>query len=113
VENHPLLFALLISGFGGLVRYVQRFTGKPEERPRWEWSVACITVGTGAFAGVLTLWIIRKKLGPDGIDYVHVLVALAGYGGPLTIETLWEACRDVLRRMLGAAPDAKNDAPKS
>jgi hypothetical protein len=104
--------ALGLAGFGALVRYGQRFTVAKEQRPEWEWRIAALTVAIGAFAGVLALWIIRKKFGPEGIDYVHVLVALAGYGGPLTIETLWEACRDVLRRMLGAAPDSKNDAPK-
>jgi hypothetical protein len=104
--------ALALAGFGALVRYAQRFTGKKDERPEWEWHVAALSVAIGAFAGVLTLWIIRKKFGPEGIDYVHVFVALAGYGGPLTIDALWEAGRETLRRMLGAPPGGKDDAPK-
>jgi hypothetical protein len=101
---------LALAGFGALVKYAQRFTGKKEERPEWEWSVAGLTVGTGAFAGLLTLWIVQKKF---EADYVHVFVALAGYGGPLTIEAIWEAGRDTLRRMLGTPQDAKDSDAKN
>lgn len=107
-----ILGALGLAGFGALVRYAQRFTVNKDERPEWEWRIAALSIAIGGFAGVLTLWIIRKKFGAEGIDYVHVFVALAGYGGPLTIETLWDAGRDTLRRMLGAPPGAKDDAPK-
>lgn len=104
-----ILLALGLAGFGGLVRYMQKFTGKKEERPEWEWRVAALTFLIGAFAGLITLWIVRKKF---EVDYVHVAVALAGYGGPLTIDALWDAGRDVLRRMLGAPPDSKGPDAK-
>jgi hypothetical protein len=104
-----IAFTLTLAGFGGLVRYMQKFTGKKEERPVWEWSVAAITCGTGAFVGLLTLWVVQKKF---EADYVHFLVAVAGYGGPLTLDAMWEAGRDVLRRLAGAPQGPKDGDAK-
>ena len=106
-----MLWALGLAGFGGFIRHIQKFTVRKEERPPWEWSQVGIDVGTGAFAGLLTLWIIRKYFGEA--DYVHFSVAIAGYGGPLTLQACWEAGRDTLRRLLGAAPGGKDDGPKN
>lgn len=97
---------LALGGFGGFVRYLQVFAGKKDERPEWEWSVAAIRFVIGAFVGILTLWIIGKKF---EADYVHFAVAVAGYGGPLTIDAFWEALRNTFNR---AASGSKDDAPK-
>jgi hypothetical protein len=87
--------ALGLAGFGALVRYAQRFTGKKEERPEWEWRVAALSVAIGSFVGLLTFWIIGKKF---EADYVHFAVAIAGYGGPLTLDAFWDAFRNTINR---------------
>ncbi len=100
---------LALAGFGALVRYAQKFTGRKDERPEWEWRVAAISVSTGAFVGYLASLVIQKKF---EADYVHFLVAIAGYGGPLTLDAMWEISRDVLRRVAGAQENSKNDDSK-
>lgn len=99
-------FTLALGGFGGLVRYLQVFSGKKDERPEWEWSVAAIRIVIGAFVGLLTVWIVGKKF---EADYVHFAVAVAGYGGPLTIDAFWDALRSTLARAASGSkdPDAK------
>ena len=90
-----IAFALGLAAFGAFVRYAQRFTGRKDERPEWEWHVAAISVGIGAFVGLLTFWIIGKKF---EVDYVHFAVAIAGYGGPLTLDAFWDAFRNTINR---------------
>lgn len=102
IVHYSSIFAL--AGFGALVRYGQKFTGDKASRPDWEWHVATIHVGTGAFAGLLTSWIIERKF---DAEYVHFAVAVAGYGGPLTIEAFGDALRNVLNRTASKDPDAK------
>lgn len=97
-----ILLSLPLAGFGGFVRYIQKFTGKKDERPEWEWSVACIAISTGAFVGLLTHWIIAKKF---EADYVHFFVAVAGYGGPLTLDAFWETLRNTINRSASGPKD--------
>lgn len=94
--------ALALAGFGGFVRYIQKFTGKRDERPPWEWGIAGISIGTGSFVGILTFWIVAKKF---DADYVHFAVAIAGYGGPLTLDAFWEAFRGAINRTASGAKD--------
>jgi hypothetical protein len=101
-EALSILFMLGLAGFGGLVRYAQKFTGRKDERPEWEWRVALITFLTGAFVGLLTFWIIGKKF---EADYVHFAVAVAGYGGPLTIDAFWDAFKNSINRAASGAKD--------
>lgn len=101
-----LWLSLALAGFGGFVRHIQKFAAPKESRPPWEWGVAGISVGTGAFVGLLTLWIVDKKL---ETNYVHFAVAIAGYGGPLTLDAFWEVFRNTINR---TAQEKKNDGPK-
>lgn len=101
-----IAWTLALAGFGGFVRYIQLFAGKKEERPPWEWSVACIRTGIGAFVGILTFWIIGKKF---EADYVHFFVAIAGYGGPLTLDAFWDVFKNTINR---TSQGSKDDQPK-
>lgn len=101
-----IAWLLALGGFAGFVRYIQRFTAKRDERPPWEWSVAGICVATGAFVALLTLWLIGKTI--EG-THVYFAIAIAGYGGPVTIEFFMQIGRDALSR---AAQGGKNDPPK-
>lgn len=105
-EIFPIAAALALAGFGGFVRYMQEFAGKKTERPEWEWHVATVRVVIGAFVGMLTLWIIGKKF---EADYVHFAVAIAGYGGPLTLDAFWGAFRNAITR---TAENPKDVPPK-
>jgi hypothetical protein len=106
-----IAWAFALAGFAGFVNYLQRFTA-PADRPAWEWSVAAIKVITGAFVGLLTLWLIRKHIEDTG--YVYFAIAIAGYGGPLTLDAFWSAGRDVVVSWASrAAQGGKNDGPKN
>jgi hypothetical protein len=71
-------------------------------------------VGIGAFAGLLTLWIVRKKFGPEGIDYVHVLRRARRIRRTAHSSTpSGKPGRETLRGMLGAPPGPKDDAQKT
>jgi LydA family holin superfamily III len=83
--------ALALAGFAGFVRYIQRFAGKKDERPPWEWVVFSTCVFTGAFVGLLTLWLVPKETNPR---YVLFAISLAGYGGPLTLEFFLQAAKE-------------------
>lgn len=102
-----IAWTLALGGFAGLVRYIQRFTGKRDERPPWETGVAAICVGTGAFVSLLTLWLIGKTV--EG-SHVYFAIAVAGYGGPATLDFFLQVFRDAVSR---AAQGGKNDPPKS
>lgn len=104
----PILWAFAIAGFAGFVNYLQRFAGAIAERPKWEWSAASIKVVTGAFVGLLTLWLIGKKIEDTG--YVNFAIAIAGYGGPLTLDFFLQVFRDAITR---AAQADKDDHAKS
>jgi hypothetical protein len=107
VEQIAWSFAL--GGFAGLVNYLQRFT--TQEKPPWEWGAAGIKVVTGGFVGVLALWLIGKRIEDTG--YVNVAIALAGYGGPLTLDAAWQVGRDLFAAWAArAAQGPKNDPPK-
>lgn len=81
---------LSLAGFAALIRYAQAFTAERETRPPWEWRVASIHVGTGTFVGLLASFAIGPSWEPR---YVYVAVALAGYGGKLTLDAGWEILR--------------------
>jgi hypothetical protein len=104
VEQIAWSFAL--GGFAGLVNYLQRFT--LPELPPWEWSAAGIKVVTGGFVGVLTLWLIGKRIEDTG--YVNVAIAFAGYGGPLTLDAGWQVRRGL--RHLHGSPERRK-APRT
>ncbi len=87
-----LLWPLTLAGFAGFINYIQRFAGKPEERPPWEWVPCGVKVFTGAFVGYLAQQLIGDRVKDQG--YVNVAIAIAGYGGPLTLDVLWGAARD-------------------
>lgn len=100
------LWALGLAGFAGFVKYIQRFTAEP--RPQWQWSGFSVHVFTGSFVGLLTLWLIAgQKLQPE---YTHFAVAIAGYGGPLTLDFFAQVFKDTISR---AAQKGADDAPKS
>lgn len=104
-------WTFVLAGFAGFVNYLQRFAGAPAERPPWEWSVAGIKVVTGAFVGLLTLWLIRKHIEDHG--YVYFAIAIAGYGGPLTLDAFWAAGKEVVVSWATrAAQGSKDDPPK-
>lgn len=104
-----ILWSFALGGTAGFVNYIQRFTGP--DKPEWEWGAAGIKIVTGGFVGVLTFWSIGKKIEDTG--YVNVAIALAGYGGPLTLDAGWQAGRDfVTAWATRAAQGQKNDPPK-
>jgi hypothetical protein len=103
VEQIAWTFAL--SGFAGLVAYLQRFAG--DQRPAWEWRVAAVKVVTGSFVGLLTLWLIGKRIEDQG--YVNFAIAIAGYGGPVTLDFFLQVFRDAISR---AAQNQKDQGPK-
>lgn len=107
VEIH---WALGLSGFAAFVRYAQAFTVEKVNRPAWEWGVASIHTGTGAFVGLLAAFAIGKSW---ELRYAYVAIALAGYGGPKTLDFAWTAGSEVVRSMLArAAQGQENKGPK-
>lgn len=103
-------WAFVLAGFAGFVNYLQRFTTEP--RPAWDWAAAYVKVVTGAFVGILTLWLIGKRVEDSGL--VKFAVAIAGYGGPLTLDFFWQSGRDFLASWATrAAQGSKDDAPKN
>lgn len=100
-------WVLSLSGFAALVRYAQAFTGNKDSRPAWEWGVACIHVGTGSFVGLLTSWVIGSVT--QEVRYVYFAIAIAGYGGPITLDFFQQLFRDAITRAAqkGADKDAK------
>jgi hypothetical protein len=91
-----------LAGFAGFVAYIQRFAGGGDERPPWEWAVCGVKVVTGGFVGVLTLWLVELRLS-GGL--LHFAVAIAGYGGPVTLDFFLQLFRDALSRAAGKASD--------
>lgn len=104
-------WTLALAGFAGFVNYIQRFAGQ-EPRPAWEWRAAAVKVVTGAFVGLLTLWLIGKRVEDAGL--VKFAVAIAGYGGPLTLDFFWQSGRDFLAHFAArAAQSVKDDEAKN
>lgn len=109
MEQTAWTFAL--AGFAGLVSYLQRFAGATPERPPWEWSVAFIKVVTGSFVGMLALWLIGKRIEDSG--HVNFAIALAGYGGPVTLDFFLQLGKDALSAWANrASQGAKDPGPK-
>lgn len=106
-------WAFGLAAFAGFIRYIQRFAAKKEDRPAWEWTVAGVAVLTGGFVGALTLWLLGgvlflgKKIEGGPLFFG---IAIAGYGGPLTLDFFWDLCKDLLKRAAERATngDAKN-----
>lgn len=92
-----------IAAVAGLVKYAQRFTLPPAERPRWEWGVFVIKGVTAGAMGVLTFWLLSGWTTNE--NYIHFLIAIAGWGGAETGEFFWELGKDALRKAAGAAAD--------
>lgn len=92
---------LALSSFAGFVAYIQRFAGTGE-RPAWEWPVLGVKVVTGGFVGLLTLWLVEYRLS-GGL--LHFAVAVAGYGGPVTLDFFLQLGRDALSRAAQAGKD--------
>lgn len=106
MEQAAWSFAL--AGFAGFIRYIQPFA--EPQKPEWSWAIAGIAVLTGGFVGVLALWFIGKRIEDTG--YVYVAIAIAGYGGKLTLDAGWQAGRDVASAWLArAAQKSKDDPP--
>lgn len=104
-----ILWTFALAGFAGLVNYLQRFAGT--EKPVWEWRVAGVKVFTGSFVGLLTLWLIGKRIEDTG--YVNFAIAIAGYGGPVTLDFFLQFGKDVAGTWAArAAQGGKNDPPK-
>ena len=104
-----IAWTLALAGFGGFVAYLQRFVGV--ERPAWEWRIALFRVVIGSFVGLLTLWLIGKRIEDQG--HVNFAIALAGYGGPVTLDFFLQLGRDVVGAWASrAAQGGKNDPPK-
>lgn len=116
------LAAGAVAAAGGLVAYLQQFTNRnlpPEMRPRWHWGAACIKVVTAGFTGLLTFWLIGKR----GLDenFVHFMVAIAGYGGVEALEFFKQVFYETIRRVAntqqlpppaGAAPPSEGQDAK-
>jgi hypothetical protein len=103
VEIH---IALSLAGFAALVRHAQKFTGEKLVRPPWEWGVATIHVGTGAFVGLLT----HLAIGATWeVRYAYVAIALAGYGGPLTLDFAWKTGTEVAASFFARAAQKISD----
>lgn len=103
-----LFWTFALAGFAGFVNYIQRFAGKADERPPWEWGPCAIKVFTGSFVGLLTVWLIGTRIEDKG--YVNFAIAIAGYGGPLTLDFFLQLFRDALSR---AAQGAQDRGPKN
>lgn len=103
--------ALALGGFAGFVNYLQRFASDKDPRPSWEWGSVGVKAVTGSFVGLLTLWIVGKKLENE---YAAVAIAIAGYGGPLTLDAGWQLGKDVATLLVNrAANGPKDNAPKN
>ena len=102
-----LLWPLALAGFAGFVNYIQRFAGPAESRPKWEWVPCGVKVFTGAFVGFLTEQLIGDRVKDQG--YVNFAIAIAGYGGPVTLDFFLQLGRDALSR---AASKAQDGPPK-
>lgn len=87
-------WAFAIGAFAGFVNYLQRFSAPPAERPAWEWVVLMVKAFTGGFVGVLTGWLVATSI--ENKSYVYFAIAVAGYGGPLTLDAFWSAGREFL-----------------
>lgn len=87
-----LVWPFALAGFAGFVNYIQRFAGP--DRPAWEWMPCAIKVFTGAFVGYLAMQAIGKRIEDTG--YVNVAIALAGYGGPLTLDFAFQLGKDAV-----------------
>lgn len=100
-----VLWALGLAGFAGFVKYIQQFTATP--RPPWQWAGFSVHVFTGGFVGLLTLWLIGEKV---EARYIRFCVAVAGYGGPLTLDFFQQVFKDAISRAAqrSEGPDAKN-----
>lgn len=101
-----LIWPFALAGFAGFVNYIQRFAGA--DRPAWEWVPCGIKVFTGSFVGLLTVWLIGNRIEDKG--YVNFAIAIAGYGGPLTLDFFLQLGRDALSR---AAQKAQDTPPKA
>lgn len=87
------LWPLALAGFAGFVNYIQRFAGPKTERPPWDWVPCAVKVFTGAFVGLLTSWVATEE------KYANFAIALAGYGGPVTLDLFVQAGRDAFYRL--------------
>lgn len=103
-----LIWTFALAGFAGFVNYIQRFAGPKAERPPWEWVPCGVKVFTGAFVGLLTIWLLSDSIKDKG--YVNFAIAIAGYGGPLTLDFFLQLGRDTLSR---AAQKVQDSPPKS
>jgi hypothetical protein len=100
------IWSFVLAGFAGFVNYLQRFA--TPEKPAWNPSECYVKVITGAFVGYLTLLLIGKRLEDAGL--VWFAVAIAGYGGPLTLDFFQQLFRDAISR---AAQNSQNNPPKN
>lgn len=106
-------WAFGLAAFAGFIRYIQKFTGPKADRPPWEWIGVCIAVLTGGFVGALTLWLLAdftllgKKIEGGPLSFA---VAIAGYGGPLSLDFFLDLGKTILKR---AAEKASDDGPKN
>lgn len=101
-----IAWSFVLAGFAGFVNYLQRFA--VPEKPQWNWSECYVKVVTGAFVGYLTLLLVGKRVEDAGL--VWFAVAVAGYGGPLTLDFFQQVFRDALSR---AAQNQKDGTPKN
>lgn len=102
-------WAVVLGGVAGFVRYIQPFS--EPQKPEWSWLSAAIAALTGGFVGYLTLQLIDKQFGSSG--YVNVAIAVAGYGGKLTLDAGWQAGKDIAAIWLArAAQKPPDDPPK-
>lgn len=83
--------ALALAASAGFVNHLQKYAG--DSPPPWSWRGCAVKVFTGAFVGFLALLLTRKHW---EAEYVLVAIAIAAYGGPLTLDAAWAVGRDAL-----------------
>jgi hypothetical protein len=94
-------WAVGISAFGGLVSYLQRFSG--DASAKWSWIIVITKVLTAGFVGLLTDWLLSGWSLPQG--FVNFSLGVAGYGGAETIVFFQRVFQEAVRRAAGQAPD--------
>lgn len=114
VLNWATIVGFLIGSFFGLLRHAQDFVSGPADaRPKFSWWVAVIKAATAGGVGTLVAWLCREW--NVSANMSAFMIALAGWGGVETMNTLWMMMIDGLRRRLGndgATQNPPNAGPK-
>lgn len=99
--------AILAALFGWL-QYAQEFLASPP--PQFRWLIFTVKGATAAAAGYLVTEVLLEFNVIHDHPYLSgVLISLAGWGGPETLNAGKEAAFDYLRKRVGRAAEISED----